>query len=435
MLASCVAIGLVTAVVFGLAPIWQLTRVDAGTTLRAGARTTSRHAGRSVLVGIQIAVCVVLLGGSLAFGRAIVHALALDLGFNVTHTSITGIDPSLTRLPDDRSSALRRETLDSLRAKPNVRAAAWALRRPMSGGFVLNPVVEGREADANAPPLDIQANVISDGYFDVMQIPIVAGRVFTALDEHSLARVAIVSTNLARTLWPNGQILGRRLSLENPGSPDMKWTTVVGEVADIHRAIGGPPVPMLYLASGQTPQGFDPDYLMVRSTGDPSSVLPDVRTVLRSIEPHVVITSSMAMTQHVEAPLMAHRLGLMLFVMFAALAAALTGFGLYAVVASAVAERTREIGIRLALGAETSRIVSMVVRQGVWPIAAGLGAGIAAFAMSARLIAGFMFSLPAVSAEALVAICLAIGVLSFIAMIVPARRALTVDPAVVLKAD
>ena len=435
MLASCVAIGLVTAVVFGLAPIWQLTRVDAGTTLRAGARTTSRHAGRSVLVGIQIAVCVVLLGGSLAFGRAIVHALALDLGFNVTHTSITGIDPSLTRLADDRSSALRRETLDSLRAKPNVRAAAWALRRPMSGGFVLNPVVEGREADANAPPLDIQANVISDGYFDVMQIPIVAGRVFTALDEHSLARVAIVSTSLARTLWPNGQILGRRLSLENPGSPDMKWTTVVGEVADIHRAIGGPPVPMLYLASGQTPQGFDPDYLMVRSTGDPSSVLPDVRTVLRSIEPHVVITSSMAMTQHVEAPLMAHRLGLMLFAMFAALAAALTGFGLYAVVASAVAERTREIGIRLALGAETSRIVSMVVRQGVWPIAAGLGAGIAAFAMSARLIAGFMFSLPAVSAEALVAICLAIGVLSFIAMIVPARRALTVDPAVVLKAD
>ena len=89
----------------------------------------------------------------------------------------------------------------------------------MSGGFVLNPVVEGRDADANAPPLDIQANVVSDGYFDVMQIPIVAGRVFTALDEHSPARVAIVSTSLARTLWPDGQILGRRLSLENPGSP------------------------------------------------------------------------------------------------------------------------------------------------------------------------------------------------------------------------
>jgi ABC-type antimicrobial peptide transport system permease subunit len=132
---------------------------------------------------------------------------------------------------------------------------------------------------------------------------------------------------------------------------------------------------------------------------------------------------------------MAHRLGLMLFAMFAALAVALTGFGLYAVVATAVAQRTREIGIRLALGAESTRIVSMVVRQGVWPIAAGLGAGIAAFAMSARLIAGFMFSLPAVSAAALVAICLAIGALTFIAMIVPARRALTVDPAVVLKAD
>ncbi|HKW02600.1 MAG TPA: ADOP family duplicated permease [Vicinamibacterales bacterium] len=435
MLASCVAIGLLTAVVFGLAPIWQLRRVDAGTTLRAGGRTTPRHAARSVLVGLQIAICVVLLGGSFAFGRAIVHALALDLGFNVTHTSITGIDPSLTRLSDERSSALRRETLDNLRARPGVRAAAWALRRPMSGGFVLNPIVEGRDAAANAPPLNIQANVVTDGYFDVMQIPLVSGRVFTALDEHSPVRVAIVSTSLARTLWPDGQILGRRLSMENPGSADMKWIAVVGEVADIHRVIGGPPVPMLYLASGQTPQGFDPGFLMVRSTGDPSSVLPDVRTVLRGIEPHVVITSSMPMSDHVEAPLMAHRLGLMLFAMFASLAVALTGFGLYAVVATAVAQRSREIGIRLALGAESTNILSMVVRHGVWPIGCGLAAGIAAFAFSARLIAGFMFSIPAVSPAALAAIGLAIGVLTFVAMIVPARRALSVNPTVVLKVD
>jgi putative ABC transport system permease protein len=378
---------------------------------------------------------VLLLGGSLAFGRAIAHALALDLGFNVTHTSITAIDPSLTRLPSERASALRRQALDDLRARPDVRAAAWALRKPMSGGFVLNPVVEGRNAAPDAPPLDIQANVITDGYFDVMQIPIVAGRAFEAGDEHSPVRVAIVSTSLARTLWPDGQILGRRVSMENPGSADMKWTAVVGVVADIHRAIGGPPVPMLYLSSGQTPAGFEPDYLMVRSAGDPSSALPDARTVLRGIDPHVVITSSMPMSQHVEAPLMAHRLGLMLFVMFAILAGALTGFGLYAVVATAVAQRTREIGIRLALGAETGGIVSMVVRQGVWPIAAGLGLGIAAFAMSARLIAGFMFSLPAVSAAALATICLAIGALTFAAMIVPARRALSVNPTVVLKVD
>lgn len=435
LLASCAAMGIVTALLFGLAPIWQLRRVDAGTILRSGRRTTSRHAARSALVGVQIAVCVLLLGGGLAFGRAILHALSLDLGFNVTQTSITGIDPSLTRLPAERASALRHQTLDSLRAKPEVRAAAWAFRRPMSGGFILNPVVEGRDAAADAPPLDIQTNVVTDGYFDVMQIQIVAGRVFASQDERSPARIVVVSAGLARALWPDGQILGRRLSLEDRGSADMKWAAVIGVVADIHRTIGGPPVPMLYLLSGQTPEGFEPDQLMVRSAGDPSSVLPDIRTVLRSIEPHVVITSTMPMSRHVEAPLMAHRLGLMLFAMFAALAVALTGFGLYAVVATAVAQRTREIGIRLALGAESTRIVSMVVRQGVWPIAAGLGAGIAAFAMSARLIAGFMFSLPAVSAAALVAICLAIGALTFIAMIVPARRALTVDPAVVLKAD
>ena len=435
MFASCAALGILTALIFGLAPIRQMRQLDATATLRAGGRTTTRHAMRSVLVGVQIALCVVLLGGSLAFGRAILHALALDLGFNVTQTSITGIDPSLTRLSTERASMLRQQTLDVLRAKFDVRAAAWALRRPMSGGFVLNPIVEGREAAADAKPLDIQANVVTDGYFDVMQIPIVAGRAFDAQDARSRDHVAIVSGSLARNLWPDGRVLGRRLSMEDRGSVDMKWATVVGVVGEIHRVIGGPAVPMLYLASGQTPEGFEPDQLFVRSASDPSSVLPDVRTVLRSVEPHVVITSSMPMWQHVEAPLMAHRLGLMLFAMFAVLAVALTGFGLYAVVATAVAQRTREIGIRLALGAETSGIVAMVARQGAWPITAGLGVGIAAFAVSARLIQGFMFSLPAVSAPALVAICSAIGALTFIAMIVPARRALSVDPTVVLRID
>jgi predicted permease len=433
--AVCAGIGLVTALVFGIAPILQTGRVDAARTLRSGVRATDRQPLRTLLVGVQVALCVVLLGGSFAFGRAIVHALALDFGFNVAETSMTAIDPSLARLPSERASQVRKQALELVRARPAVRGAAWALMRPMSGAFIVNPVVEGAATAPDAKPLDIQANVVTDGYFETMQIPLVAGRAFTPQDAGSAERSAVVSAALAKTLWPDDAAIGHRFSLEERGAPDMKWTTVVGVVGDIHRAIGGPPVPMLYLISGQTPEGFTPNHLFVRSTDDPSAVLPEIRAVLRGIDPHVVVTSSIPMTRHVEAPLMTHRLGLTLFMMFAGLAIALTGFGLYAVIATAVSQRRREIGIRIALGAESAGIVAMVVRQGVWPIAAGLAAGIATFAMSARVIQGFMFSLPALSAATLLGICASVGVLAAVAMALPVRRALSVDPTTILHAE
>jgi predicted permease len=435
MFASCAALGVLTALVFGLAPIWQTRRVDVGSTLRAGVRATPRQAVRAVLVGVQVALCVLLLGGSLAFGRAIAHALALDLGFNVTHTSITAIDPSLTRLSSARAATLRQQALDVLRARPSVQAAAWSLRRPMSGGFVVNPTIEGRVAGPDAKPLDIQANIVTDGYFDTMQIPLVAGRAFAPQDIGGVERTAMVSAALGAKLWPDGRVLGRRLSMEDPGSPDMKWMTVVGVAGDIHRTIGGPPVPMLYMAAGQTPEGFSPDFLIVRSAGDPSAALPEIRSTLRSLDVPVVIWSSMPMTQHVGAPLMAHRLGLTLFLMFAGLAVALTGFGLYAVIATAMSQRTREIGIRVALGAEAAGVVAMVLRQGLWPIAGGLAAGLAALALSGRLIQGFMFSLPAVGPATPFLISAAIATVALVAMALPVRRALSVDPASILRAD
>jgi putative ABC transport system permease protein len=141
------------------------------------------------------------------------------------------------------------------------------------------------------------------------------------------------------------------------------------------------------------------------------------------------------MSRHVEGPLMAHRLGLTLFMLFAGLAMLLTGFGLYAVVASAVSQRTREIGIRVALGAEAGRVLRLVARQGLWPVAAGLAAGIAVFALGGRLIQSFMFSLPVVSAGTLLAVSGVIAAGAFAAMFVPARRALAVEPTVALRTE
>ena len=215
----------------------------------------------------------------------------------------------------------------------------------------------------------------------------------------------------------------------------MKWSTVIGVAADIHRQVGGPPVPMIYLADGQVPSSFAPDYLMVRAAGPVDPIIAEVRATLRSLDPNVPITASVPMSRHVAGPLMAHRLGLTLFVLFAGLAMLLTGFGLYAVVASAVSQQTREIGIRVALGAEASRVLSLVARQGLWPVAIGLTAGLGAFALGARLIESFMFSLPVVSAGALLVVLGVVAAGAFLAMFVPARRALSVDPTVALRTE
>jgi ABC-type antimicrobial peptide transport system permease subunit len=183
------------------------------------------------------------------------------------------------------------------------------------------------------------------------------------------------------------------------------------------------------------PEGFSPDYLVVRAAGPGESAIPIIRATLRGLDPNVPITASVPMSRHVAGPLMAHRLGLTLFALFSGLAVLLTGFGLYAVVATAVSQRTREIGIRVALGAEASRVVRLVLRQGLWPLAAGLVTGVIVFALSARLLTAFMFSLPVVSATALTAVAAAVTLLALVAMVVPARRALSVDPTVTLRSE
>jgi putative ABC transport system permease protein len=434
MLGTCAALGLLTALVFGIGPVmWAAGRGNLSD-LRTGARSTSRQPIRSILVAVQVSLCVVLLGGGLAFGRALQHALSFNLGFNVEDTSITAINPSIVGLAPERVAQIRRQALERLRAMPGIHGAGWALMRPLSGAFLVDPVIVGGTTPAAAPG-SVQANLVTDGYFEAMAIPLVAGRPFLPADTPTSEQVVVVSESLARTFWPDGNALGRRVRLKDRDDETANGSVVVGVVGDIHRSLGGPAVPLLYMPAGQAPEFFSPDYLFVRSSRAPATAIADVRALLREIDPALAITSQAPMAKHVSGPLMAHRLGLTLFLIFAALAVVLTTFGLYAVVATAVAQRTREIGIRVALGAETSRIIGLVGRQGVLPVVAGLAAGIAVCVASAKFIRSFMFELQAISPLTLVALGAAVGAIAVVAMFVPARRALTVDPATTLRSE
>lgn len=435
MLGSGIALGLMTAVTFGVLPsIWS-KRHDGVEDLRAGGRLTSRRPVRNILIGIQVALCVILMGGSLAFGRAIRHAVSVDLGFNTADTLIAAINPTLLRTTPDRVRAFQREALARVAATGGVRAAGWAAIRPMSGAMILAPVIDGY-VPAKDEQTNLQANVVGAGYFDAMQMPIERGRAFADADSASSERVVIVSAAAAKRYWPSGSALGGRISMEDAGAADPKWMTVIGISGDIHRAIGDPAPPLMYLPSAQFSGPLSAtNYLFIRTDGNAAQLAPTLRAVLTSIDPGVAVSGITTMEAHVDATLKAHRLGLTLFVLFATVSALLTGFGLYAVVGAAVGMRSREIGIRVALGAERASVVRLVLRQAAMPVAAGLGAGLVAFVAAARFLDQFMFSLPVVSPSVLALIAAAIGALACLALLVPARRALNVDPTITLRTE
>lgn len=435
MLAAGTALGLVTAILFGVLPSIRLRQSADTDVLRSGGRATSRQPVRNILIGVQVALCVVLLGGSLAFGRALRHAVAVDLGFNTSDTLIAAINPTLLRTAPDRVRQFQHEAVVRLTASGGVRAAGWAAIRPMSGAMILSPVIDGY-VRAKDEDVSLQANVVSAAYFDAMQMPIERGRPFTDRDIAGAERVVIVSAAAAKRYWPAGNALGGRISLEDAGAADPKWMTVVGVSGDIHRSIGDAAPPLMYLPSRQASGPFaSTNYLIIRTNGRPADDVPTLRALLTGIDPGVVVSGITTMESHVGATLKAHRLGLTLFALFALVSTLLTGFGLYAVVGAAMGMRSREIGIRVALGAERSSVVRLVLRQAAFPVVAGLGAGLAIFAGASRFLSQFMFSLPVVSAPVLAVIAAAIGTLAFAALAVPARRALGVDPTITLRAE
>jgi ABC-type antimicrobial peptide transport system permease subunit len=269
-----------------------------------------------------------------------------------------------------------------------------------------------------------------------MNIPILAGRPFTAQDRAGAQRVAIVSTTLAERLWPGESALGRSLSLDPEGRDSDELLTVVGVVNDTHRGVGGDRTPMLYLALQQFAEfaTFDDLYLSVRADGvDPAVAARHAVEVLQTVDATVPVGAVQTMREHLGSTLMTHQLGLTLFALFASLAALLTGLGLYAVIAYAVAGRAREIGIRVALGASRRTVLALTARQGLAPIAGGLALGAALFAMAASAIRGFMFSLPVLDVWSTGAVVLGVAGLAAAAMLVPMQRALGVDPSTALR--
>ncbi len=428
------------AILVGLAPGLQASRHRLALDLiGAASRLTSSHRLRRVFVAVQVGLAFVLLVCAGLVGRSFLNLLRIDVGFNPTR--VLTVDVELQDVPVPRHTSFYESLLERVRALPGVEAAAAVFQRPLAHtgiGMDGTVLIEGQRTELQFrdweqnPRVNLEA--VTPGYFAAMGTAVVQGRDFSVADTVGALRVAIVGEQLARRLWPGENPIGKRI--QAPGTlPDANgrgvWVSIVGVVGDVrYRGLTDPRFD-LYLPHTQS--DLRVKHLMVRSSADPSLLAGSIRAEARRLEPSVLVENVEMMGDIVRAATAAWRFSVSTLAILGALALALALVGIYATVSQSVVERTREIGIRVAVGAMPQHIRRLVLREGLGLAMIGVALGVAISVAVVRIVSGLLFGVPRVDAPTLAATAVVLFVTSTLALGIPAWRAARVDPATALR--
>jgi predicted permease len=430
------AITVGAGLLFGAIPARWAARAGLADALQTrtgdGARP-GRGDARTIFVAVQLALCIVLLVGAGLLTRSLARIRQVPLGFEPV-----GLLTAEFRLPSakyDNDTAIAQfaeQTLERLRAVPGVRSAALLGSVPLSGNWASTSYQpEGQAPPADGVPPVTQLNLVTDGFFATMGMPVLRGRDFTPADRLGSAAVALVSEELARRAWPGRTPLGERIRL--PGPPEIV-ATVVGVVGNVRQfTLTEPVTPQLYLAKAQNPGIFSS--VVARTDGDPDALSDALRAAIWSVDPEQPVWKIRSMESLVDRDVAPQRFTAVLSGSFAALALLLAVVGVYGVMSYAVAQRTREIGIRMALGAGRGEVERMVLWRGLRIVVAATALGLAAAYGAARLIASQLFGVPPADLVTFVAVPVGLAVVAMVACWLPARRAARVDPLIALQAE
>ncbi|MFL6333883.1 MAG: ABC transporter permease [Pyrinomonadaceae bacterium] len=432
-------VSVLTGVVFGLAPAFQTSGVNLHDTLKEGGRSGQlgvRKGLRNVLVVVEMAFAVVLLVGAGLLIRSFVELQRVNPGFQPAGVLAMQVSlPSNKYKEGEQRTAFDRQLLEELRGLAGVKSAATITSLPMSGWNQSGSFrIEGRQVAPNESAPHGDRWMASDDYFQTMGIPLVRGRYFDARDTADAPGVAIVSEALARKYWPDEDPVGQRIAIDRlPDGQTPRWREVVGVVGHVrNESLEGESRGQYYLPYTQRPTSSDL-FLVVRADGDPSPLAPLVRARIASVDKDLPVYKVTTMEKLVSDSLAQRRFSLTLFGVFAALALALAVVGLYGVMSYGVAQRTHEIGLRMALGAQGRDVLRMVVGQGMALVAVGLGLGLAgAFALT-RLMTSLLFGVSAADPVTYAGIAVLLSAVALLASYLPARRATKVDPMVALR--
>jgi putative ABC transport system permease protein len=422
-----------TGVAFGLVPAWVVARRGVPVGLRAPERRVGRPSRWSVTAAVQVALSLVLLVGAGLCVRSFRELDAVDLG--VRAEGVLALDVVLppSRYPDDAARrAFSQALLRRISGLPGVRSAGAAQSLPLDGDDEeADLLVEGTRAATDGSPT-VQVRPVTEGYFGTVGLGVLAGRPFARSDGASAPRVAVVNETLARRYFPQGGAVGRRIAVDDAGVP--AWRTIVGVVRDVrHHGIREPARPAVYLPFAQAPPGAMS--LVVRADGDPLDVAPEVREAVSGLDPSLAAARVRPLRDLVDRALAPDRFVAAILASFALLVLLLSGIGVYGVVSQAVTRRSREMGIRLAVGAEARDLVRVVIRGGLAVAGVGLGLGTVASVAVGPVLARFLYRVSPTDPLTMAVAAAVLACVAAMAAWVPARRAGRSDPVGVLRRD
>jgi putative ABC transport system permease protein len=432
-------------ILFGLVPAWQSSRANVNETLKESGKSTTGHARghrlRSALVVVQIGFAFMLLVCAGLLIKSFAQLQRVSVGFNQQHllTMQVTLPPAQYSKPSD-VLGFYREAGERLTALPGVIAAAGISNVPLAGGgpqFIFS--VEGRPLPTPADAPLASYRIVTGDYFATMNIPLIKGRTFTDADKEDSLQVVAVNQNMAEMMWPGEDPVGKRLTVGVPlpgDKPD--YATVVGVVGNVkHTSIAGETGMQMYQPVTQTPflgLGFGRTMnFILRTQLEPTTLTESARAVIAGLNPRLPVANVKTMETIISESVAANRFNMSLFGLFAVIAMSLTIVGVFGVMNYAVTQRTQEIGIRMALGAQPGQVRALILKQGLVLSAVGLGVGLGGALLVTRLLASLLFSVSATDPMILTAVALLLAAVALLTCYIPARRATKVDPIIALK--
>jgi len=423
---------LVTALLFGLAPALQASSPDLNRTLKEGGRTsgagTPHHRLRSLFVVTETALAFLLLIGAGLCIKGFQRAQKMDVGFDPNNVLLAGLRIGMNGYDESRAMVFYQQLRNRLAAEPGVKEAALASGFPLGfeGGPSLGADVEGYARGPNED-VSIPFSIVSPWYFSVMRIPLVAGRDFTDQDDDKALRVAIINETMAKRFWPGQNPIGRKFTARGVSR------TVIGIAkAGKYRSLNERPQGFMYLPYQQGV--WDRNLgVAIRTEANPASLAGVLRRDIRALDAGVEAWAMLTMADYVQAAFLAQKIAATLLIALGMVALALAAMGIYAVMAYVVSQRTREFGVRMALGAQAGDVLKLVMSQGLLLAALGLGVGLLGALVVTRLLTSFLYGVNPFDPAVFAGVAALLALVALAACYLPARKATRVDPMITLR--
>jgi len=429
-------ISVATGIVFGLAPAWNSSNPDVVPVLKGGSGIvekgrTRRVTLRSSLVVAQVALSLVVLVCAGLFIKSFRKAQQMDPGFDTKNAVLMTLNPPLVGYDNDRTRNFYQQITERARSIPGVEAVALTRLMPLGDSSNSNgPVLkEGETLARGSAGRDITTNVISPDYFKAMQIPIMEGRDFDDRDREKTQRVVIVNQRMAQVLWPNESAVGKRIFI---GADSHDPLEVVGVVkTGKYRTLAEDPRMFFYYPLSQRRPGIMT--MVMRTNGDPRNFVGALRHEVQQLDRAVPMSAVKTMEQHMTWPLWGPSLAATLALAFGVIALLLSSIGLYSVMAYVVSQRTKEVGIRMALGASRHDVLKMITSQGMRLAIVGAGLGLVLALLLAKVMSSLLIGVSGYDVTTFVIVAVVLSVVAFVASYLPARRATKVNPLIALR--